>query len=114
VRARCFAALLLVFSLSAALFCAPAGSAMQAQVSAVHEQVGGEPTFKEGGSSGGSSGDDDRWGNSTAPGGSTAPRPMVDGPRPSAAAPAVSVPAFGLRIEIRFASGLVIFVVTPR
>jgi hypothetical protein len=107
VRARYFVAVLLVLALSAALFCAPAGSATRAQVATVHGQLQGDPTLKEGG---GSTGDDDRWGNLTG----TPGVPTGGTPRPKAPAPTVTVSVLGVQIEMRLIPGLVAFVVTLR
>lgn len=109
MRARYFVAVLLVLALSAALFCAPAGSATRAQVATVHGQLRGDPSFKEGSSSGGgSTGDDDRWGNVTG----TPGVPTVGTPRPKVPAPMVTANVFGVQIELRLIPGLVAFVVT--
>ncbi len=111
MRARYFVAVLLVLALSAALFCAPAGSATRAQVDTVHGQMRDDPSFKEGSSSGGdSTGDDDRWGNTTG----TPGVPTGGTPRPKVPAPTVTVNVLGVRIEVRLVPGLVAFVVTLR
>lgn len=113
MRARHFVAMLLVLALSAALFSAPAGSATRAQLATAHGQMRGDPSLKEGSSSGGgSTGDDDRWGNTAgtpgASGGATGT------PRPRVPAPTVAGDVFGVRVELRVIPGLVIFVVTLR
>lgn len=107
-------AVLLVLTLSVALFCAPAGSAMQTRVATAHEQTQGDPSFKEGSSGGSSSGDDDRWGNTNTNGTPGAPGVGTGTPRPRVPAPTVAGNVFGVRIEVRVIPGLVIFVVTLR
>ena len=115
MRARYFVAVLLVLALSAALFCAPAGSATRAQVATAHGQTLGDPSFKEGSSSsGGSSGDDDRWGNTNPNGTAGAPGAGIGTPRPRVPAPVVTGDVFGVRIEVRVIPGLVTFLVTLR
>lgn len=114
MRARYFVAVLLVLALSAALFCAPAGSAMQTQVATVHGQTLGDPSLREGSSGGGSTGDDDRWGNTNTNGTGAAPGVGTGTPRPRVPAPTVAGDVFGVRVEVRVLPGLVIFVVTLR
>jgi len=107
-------AVLLVLALSAALFCAPAGSAMQAQVATAHGQTQGDPSFREGSSGGGSSGDDDRWGNTNTSGTGGAPGAGTGTPSLRTPAPTVTGDVFRVRVEVRVIPGLVIFVVTLR
>lgn len=113
MRARCAVATLLVLALSAALFCAPAGSATRAQVATAGEQVQTQPSFREDPSgSGTSSGDDDRWGNTGTNGTPPAPRIVSGGGHDTA--PHVSVPMFGVQVEVRLVPGVVLFIVTMR
>jgi hypothetical protein len=115
VRARYFVAVLLALALSAALFCAPAGSATQARVATAHGQTQGDPSFKEGSSpSGGSTGDDDRWGNTNPNPNGTGGAPGAGTPRPRVPAPTVTGNVFGVRIDVRMIPGFVVFVVTLR
>jgi len=114
VRARCVVATILMLALSAALFCAPAGSATRPQVAAAGERVQSEPSLKEGSSgSGTSSGDDDRWGDTATTGNPPAPR-IVSGGNGHSPAPQVSVPVFGVQVEVRLVPGVVLFIVTMR
>jgi len=76
-------------------------------VATVHGQLRDDPTLKEGG---GSTGDDDRWGNVAG----TPGVPTGGTPRPKAPAPTVTVSVLGVRIEMRLIPGLVAFVVTLR
>lgn len=113
MRARYFVAVLVVAVLSAALFCAPAGSATRAQVATAHGQATGDPSLKDGTTPGeGSTGDDDRWGDTTG----TSGTPSVTAGRPSlrVPAPVVTGDVLGVRIEVRLIPGLALFVITLR
>lgn len=114
MRARCAVATILVLALSAALFCAPAGSATRAQVATAGEQLQRDPSLREGSpGNGNSSGDDDRWGNTGTTGNPPAPR-IVSGGDGHGTAPQISVPVFGVQVEVRLVPGFVLFIVTMR